>query len=64
MYFERQADICNFEEGMARRVAYVLVRLRTVGVAVVLKVMHRERVDGQDGLLRESKYLRELGLFA
>ena len=49
---------------MARRVAYVLVRLRTVGVAIVLKVMHREYVNSLYGLLRESKYVRELGLLA
>lgn len=42
----------------------MLIRLGMVGIAVVLKVMHSQRVNGMDGLFGESKYRGELGLFA
>ena len=45
-------------------VADMLVRRGTVGVAVVLVVVHCERVDGLDGLWREGENWSELGCFA
>jgi hypothetical protein len=49
---------------VVRRVANVLVRLGMVGIAVMLKIMHGERVNGPDGLMGEGEYRSELGMFA
>ena len=49
---------------MIRRVANVLVWLGLVGIAVVLEVIHGQRVNGLDSLMREGEYWSELGLFA